>query len=57
MESRESYAEVKQEIKTNHGQIDYVQLPALDISVPPPFYEKAFGWSVDPDDGSFEHPE
>ena len=39
-----------------HGQIDYVQLPALDIERSAAFYEKAFGWSIDTDNGSFEAP-
>ena len=39
-----------------HGQIDYVQLPALDIQRSAAFYERAFGWSNDADNGSFEAP-
>jgi predicted enzyme related to lactoylglutathione lyase len=46
---------VKQEVKSRtHGQIDYVQLPALDIKRSAAFYEKAFGWSIDTDSGSFD---
>ena len=48
---------MKQEIKGRmHGQIDYVQLPAIDIESSAAFYEKAFGWLVDTDNGSFEAP-
>jgi predicted enzyme related to lactoylglutathione lyase len=47
---------VKQANGRTHGQIDYVQLPALDIERSAAFYEKAFGWSTDPDNGSFEAP-
>ena len=39
-----------------HGQIDYLQLPALDIARSAAFYEKVFGWSVDLSHGSFEAP-
>ena len=39
-----------------HGQIDYLQLPALDIAQSAAFYEKVFGWSVDLSHGSFEAP-
>jgi predicted enzyme related to lactoylglutathione lyase len=39
-----------------HGQIDYVQLPALDIARSAAFYEEVFGWSVDAISGSFEAP-
>ncbi|MGH3340679.1 MAG: VOC family protein, partial [Propionibacteriaceae bacterium] len=38
------------------GQIDYLQLPALDIQRSATFYEAVFGWSVDPSSGSFEAP-
>jgi predicted enzyme related to lactoylglutathione lyase len=38
------------------GQIDYFQLPALDIERSATFYESVFGWSVDPRSGSFEAP-
>jgi predicted enzyme related to lactoylglutathione lyase len=39
-----------------HGKIDYVQLPARDLARSAAFYEKVFGWSVDPTSGSFEAP-
>jgi predicted enzyme related to lactoylglutathione lyase len=38
------------------GQIDYLQLPALDIQGSATFYQSVFGWSVDPASGSFEAP-
>lgn len=37
-----------------HGQIDYLQLPALDIERSASFYAAVFGWSIDKDSGSFE---
>jgi predicted enzyme related to lactoylglutathione lyase len=39
-----------------HGQIGYLQLPALDIARSAAFYEAVFGWSVDLAHGSFEAP-
>jgi len=39
-----------------HGQIDYLQLPALDIERSATFYERVFGWSIDRSSGSFEAP-
>jgi predicted enzyme related to lactoylglutathione lyase len=39
-----------------HGQIEYLQLPALDIERSAAFYETVFGWSVDPSSGSFDAP-
>jgi predicted enzyme related to lactoylglutathione lyase len=42
-------------VKT-HGQIDYVQLPALDIGRSAAFYAEVFGWSIDAVSGSFEAP-
>jgi predicted enzyme related to lactoylglutathione lyase len=39
-----------------HGQIGYLQLPALDVACSAAFYETLFGWSVDPGHGSFEAP-
>jgi predicted enzyme related to lactoylglutathione lyase len=48
---------VKQDDKgRTHGQIDYVQLPALDIAHSAAFYEKVFDWSIDAASGSFEAP-
>jgi predicted enzyme related to lactoylglutathione lyase len=39
-----------------HGQIGYLQLPAVDIARSAAFYETVFGWSVDAGRGSFEAP-
>jgi predicted enzyme related to lactoylglutathione lyase len=36
------------------GQIEYLQLPAVDLKRSAAFYRNAFGWSVDPNNGSFE---
>jgi predicted enzyme related to lactoylglutathione lyase len=34
-----------------HGQIGYLQLPAIDVARSAAFYETVFGWSVDPSHG------
>jgi predicted enzyme related to lactoylglutathione lyase len=39
-----------------HGQIGYLQLPALEVARSAAFYASVFGWSVDLDHGSFEAP-
>jgi predicted enzyme related to lactoylglutathione lyase len=39
-----------------HGQIGYLQLPALDVARSAAFYAAVFGWSVDSVHGSFEAP-
>jgi len=39
-----------------HGQIGYLQLPAVDIAQSAAFYQTVFGWSVDAEHGSFEAP-
>jgi predicted enzyme related to lactoylglutathione lyase len=39
-----------------HGQIEYLQLPAVDIERSAAFYERVFGWSIDRRSGSFEAP-
>lgn len=39
-----------------HGQIGYLQLPALDVADSAAFYRGVFGWSVDPANGGFEAP-
>jgi predicted enzyme related to lactoylglutathione lyase len=44
------------ETTATRGQIDYFQLPALDIQRSATFYESVFGWSVDSNTGSFEAP-
>jgi predicted enzyme related to lactoylglutathione lyase len=40
----------------SHGQIGYLQLPALDVARSAAFYEAVFGWSVELEHGSFEAP-
>ena len=30
-----------------HGQICYLQIPALDLMKSAEFYEKVFGWQID----------
>ena len=42
---------------STHGRIDYLQLPALDISQSAGFYEAVFDWSIDRSHGSFEAPD
>jgi predicted enzyme related to lactoylglutathione lyase/catechol 2,3-dioxygenase-like lactoylglutathione lyase family enzyme len=39
-----------------HGQIDYLQLPALNVGQSAAFYDNVFGWSVDASNGSFQAP-
>ncbi|MBV9803393.1 MAG: hypothetical protein JO130_09395 [Solirubrobacterales bacterium] len=38
------------------GQLCYLQIPALDIATSAQFYERIFGWTVDPPDSGFEAP-
>jgi predicted enzyme related to lactoylglutathione lyase len=38
------------------GQLCYLQIPALDIGVSARFYERVFGWRVDPPEAGFEAP-
>jgi predicted enzyme related to lactoylglutathione lyase len=42
--------------RTPHGQIGYVQIPAVDIAQSAAFYETVFGWSTELTFGSFEAP-
>ena len=42
--------------RTAHGQIGYVQIPAVDIAQSAAFYETVFGWSTELTYGSFEAP-
>jgi len=39
-----------------HGSVEYLQLPAVDVTRSAAFYEAVFGWTVDPGSGSFEAP-
>jgi uncharacterized glyoxalase superfamily protein PhnB len=38
------------------GQLCYLQIPALDIATSARFYERVFGWTVDPPESGFEAP-
>src|SRR3954470_16360467 len=39
-----------------HGQIGYLELPALDVSASATFYATVFGWQVDAEHAGFEAP-
>jgi predicted enzyme related to lactoylglutathione lyase len=39
-----------------HGQIGYLQLPALDVAASAAFYEAVFGWEAELEHGSFTAP-
>jgi uncharacterized glyoxalase superfamily protein PhnB len=39
-----------------HGQPVYLQIPAADITTSARFYERVFGWRVDPPESGFEAP-
>lgn len=39
-----------------HGQVGYLQLPALDVARSAAFYQAVFGWSVGLEHGSFQAP-
>jgi PhnB protein len=39
-----------------NGQLCYLQIPAGDVEVSARFYERVFGWRVDPPGGGFESP-
>jgi uncharacterized glyoxalase superfamily protein PhnB/predicted enzyme related to lactoylglutathione lyase len=39
-----------------HGQLCYLQIPALDITASARFYAEVFGWRVDPPASGFEAP-
>ncbi len=38
------------------GQLCYLQIPALDITASARFYERLFGWEIDPPESGFEAP-
>ena len=40
-----------------HGQVSYLQIPALDISRSAEFYERVFGWRIERPYPSFEAPQ
>jgi predicted enzyme related to lactoylglutathione lyase len=39
-----------------HGQVCYLQIPALDVEKSAVFYEKVFGWRIERPHASFEAP-
>lgn len=39
-----------------HGQVGYLELPALDVATSATFYAAVFGWQVDVGHGGFEAP-
>jgi PhnB protein len=39
-----------------HGQLCYLQIPATDVPTSARFYERVFGWQVDPPESGFEAP-
>ena len=39
-----------------HGQLSYLQIPALDVTTSARFYARVFGWRVDPPESGFEAP-
>ncbi len=39
-----------------HGQLCYLQIPALEVTTSARFYERVFGWRVDPPESGFEAP-
>lgn len=39
-----------------HGQLCYLQIPADDVEISARFYERVFGWSVEPPGAGFEAP-
>jgi predicted enzyme related to lactoylglutathione lyase len=41
---------------TPHGEICYLQIPALDLMKSAEFYEKVFGWRIERPYPSFESP-
>jgi uncharacterized protein len=49
-------AESARAIGPRHGQICYLQIPALDVMTSAAFYEKVFGWEIERPYPSFEAP-
>jgi predicted enzyme related to lactoylglutathione lyase len=39
-----------------HGQLTYLQIPAVDPQVSARFYARVFGWKLEPGHASFEAP-
>jgi predicted enzyme related to lactoylglutathione lyase len=43
-------------VRFEHGQVVYLQIPALDVAASATFYGEVFGWQVDPRESGFEAP-
>jgi uncharacterized protein len=43
-------------VRFEHGQVVYLQIPALDVATSATFYGTVFGWQVDPPESGFEAP-
>jgi uncharacterized protein len=50
------HAETARASGMQHGQICYLQMPALDLMKSAEFYEKVFGWQIERPYPSFESP-
>jgi predicted enzyme related to lactoylglutathione lyase len=48
--------ESEHESGLDHGQLCYLQIPALDIRQSADFYAQVFGWQTDPASSGFEAP-
>jgi uncharacterized protein len=49
-------AEASRADRMSHGQLCYLQIPALDVQTSAAFYEKIFGWRIERPYPSFEAP-
>jgi uncharacterized protein len=52
----ENEAEIAGARALAHGQVCYLQIPALDVMASAEFYEKVFGWRIERPYPSFESP-
>jgi uncharacterized protein len=43
-------------VRFEHGQVVYLQIPALDVTTSATFYRAVFGWQADPPGSGFEAP-
>ena len=43
-------------MRFEHGQVVYLQIPALDVATSATFYGTVFGWQVEPPQSGFEAP-
>ncbi len=43
-------------MRFEHGQVVYLQIPALDVATSAAFYGQVFGWQVEPPQSGFEAP-